>query len=310
MTDRDRISATDLERLSAYLDGELEPSESSSLESRLRDDPTLLQALQELRRTVDTLRSLPAAAPPRDFRLNEQMIGRRSGAGLRNRIRELRLYPVMQLGTAIAGLAFVVLAGFDVLVNNSLAGVSVRREAAPAAAPLAGQSAADALAPGELQDEDEQPMTAEQQLEITAAAEQEFAAEAQAEPGAEADEAPSEAQPEQDLAAAPPAEGTAEAEEQLRAAEPADDLPGAQAEQAVAAEPAGEPEAAGEAGAEPAVGAGAPRAELDADLPSATDQEPPGFRLEGRTALTAAEISLAATTVLLLIFTLRIRRRV
>lgn len=268
MTDRERISAPDLERLSAYLDGELGPSESSRLEARLRDEPTLRQVLHELSGTVDLVRSLPAAPSPRDFRLTEQLAAAR--AGLLERLLGLGLYPVMQLGTAVAALAFVLLAGFDVLVNNSLAGVSLGRDAAPAASPVAGQRAAETIEMEQLQEEIERPMMlAEEQVQGTPEA---FGAADEAQPGAEEGEE----QPEQEAAA-----------EQVGASGP---------------------EAADELGARSAAGGG-PLAESDAAAPPAFDRGESALATEARTALTGAEIGLAAATVLLLITTLRIRRR-
>jgi hypothetical protein len=62
-----RISRDDLERLSAYLDGELSPEERSTLESRLSSEPYLRRRLKELRRVRDLLRSLPRVRPSQEF---------------------------------------------------------------------------------------------------------------------------------------------------------------------------------------------------------------------------------------------------
>ena len=54
-----RISRKDLERLSAYLDGELSPEERLIVEAQLASEPQLRSRLEQLRRIRDLLRSLP-----------------------------------------------------------------------------------------------------------------------------------------------------------------------------------------------------------------------------------------------------------
>ena len=46
----------DIEQLSAYLDGQLGPSDSARLESRLQSDPQLASAYDDLRATRGILR--------------------------------------------------------------------------------------------------------------------------------------------------------------------------------------------------------------------------------------------------------------
>lgn len=121
-----QISPRDLEGLSAYVDGRLPPVEAAALQRRLERDSQLRGALEDLRRTVSLLHSLPKVPVPRSFALTPDMIGRPA----------VRWYPVLQLGTALAGLAFVVVVGFDALAQNqrSLAARVLSGEAeAPAA---------------------------------------------------------------------------------------------------------------------------------------------------------------------------------
>src|SRR3989338_8072522 len=54
----------DLDRLSAYLDGQLSASEKARLEARLRSEADLREALDGLRRGQTALRGLPAPPPP------------------------------------------------------------------------------------------------------------------------------------------------------------------------------------------------------------------------------------------------------
>jgi anti-sigma factor RsiW len=65
----------DIEQLSSYLDGQLSPSESVRLESRLSSDPQLASALIDLRAARGILRKLPLRKASRNFTLTRQMVG-------------------------------------------------------------------------------------------------------------------------------------------------------------------------------------------------------------------------------------------
>ena len=131
MSEQGQVSIRDTEQLSAYLDGRLERSEAASLEARLRQDPQLRLELQELRATVQALSSLPLIRPPRSFTLQPQAVGRRTG------------YPLLQLGTALATLSFLVVIGADLLVNRGAQPTQLADQllAAPAAQPEAAAEA-------------------------------------------------------------------------------------------------------------------------------------------------------------------------
>lgn len=315
MTDWEQISASDWEQLSAYVDGELPPHQAAGLEARLEQDPSLQQALLELRGTVETVRRLPAADPPRNFVLTEQMAGR-TGSGLLAAIRDglggLRLYPTLQLGTALAALALVTLIGFDVVVNNSLAGVSLDGQQAPEAGMVADRVMADDLTlteqPMMLAEEQQAPLPAD----AARAAEYEAG---QAAAGAELEQELAEPEEEQVEAAA---EVAAQTETEPADRDQAPEATGEQeqlateqppaAEQEFAAAPAEQPEAEIIAGTEPAADELRAAEPLGAEQPAESEQAP-GLEPAGRAALTAAEIGLAAATLLLLVFTLRERRR-
>lgn len=68
------LSSRDLELLSAYLDRQLPSQEQRRLEERLKLNPALQNALDELRRTRVMLRSLPKVRAPRNFTLTPAMI--------------------------------------------------------------------------------------------------------------------------------------------------------------------------------------------------------------------------------------------
>ena len=65
----------DLELLSSYLDGQLSPSESARLESRLASDSELRAVMDDLRGARSLLRRLPARKAPRNFTLTRKMVG-------------------------------------------------------------------------------------------------------------------------------------------------------------------------------------------------------------------------------------------
>ena len=118
MNTPEQLPADDLERLSAYIDGELSPAEVAELEMRLSSDPTLKKALLELRSVVKATRSIPAKRLPRSFVLTPEMAGVRRGTR----------FPALQLASALSAVAFVVLIGVDLIGAR----VSVQRAAQPA----------------------------------------------------------------------------------------------------------------------------------------------------------------------------------
>jgi hypothetical protein len=68
-------SSRDLELLSAYLDEQLSQADAARLVSRIKADPELRSAYENLRQTRALLRKLPARRAPRNFRLTPQMVG-------------------------------------------------------------------------------------------------------------------------------------------------------------------------------------------------------------------------------------------
>jgi hypothetical protein len=68
----------DVEKLSAYLDGQLSTAETARLESRLASDPALAAVLDALRQSRSVLRRLPQRRPPRNFTLTPKMAGLRA----------------------------------------------------------------------------------------------------------------------------------------------------------------------------------------------------------------------------------------
>lgn len=89
-------SFRDVAQLSAYLDGQLRPSESASLESRLASEPELAATLEDLRQARGVLRQLPQRRAPRNFTLTPKMVGLKPPLP--------RSYPVFRLASVVATL--------------------------------------------------------------------------------------------------------------------------------------------------------------------------------------------------------------
>jgi anti-sigma factor RsiW len=92
-------SFRDVELLSAFIDGTLNPSDSARLESRLRSDPELRAVMDDLRAARAVLRKLPHRKAPRNFTLTPKM------AGIKPPVP--RSYPVLRFASALATLLLV-----------------------------------------------------------------------------------------------------------------------------------------------------------------------------------------------------------
>ncbi len=109
-------SFRDVELLSAYLDGQLSPSDSARLESRLSSDSNLRAVMDDLRAARGLLRQLPQRRAPRNFTLTPKM------AGIKPPIP--RVYPTLRFATALATLLFVAtfaINGFAPTMTSSFA---------------------------------------------------------------------------------------------------------------------------------------------------------------------------------------------
>jgi anti-sigma factor RsiW len=146
------MNQRDLELLSAYLDGQLKPSESARLESRLQTDPQLASVLTDLRATRNLLRKLPARKAPRNFTLTRKMVGQNPPLP--------RAYPWFRLTTALATLLFIFSFGLNTVSRQMASqtqgfGMGVggadtelfSAEEAPAAAPAATEAPALEMLP-------------------------------------------------------------------------------------------------------------------------------------------------------------------
>jgi hypothetical protein len=130
-----QITPQEWEAISAYLDGELAPKERQRLELRLKDQPELRSALEELRRIRTVLRSQTMLRAPRNFTLTPQMAGIRTTGG---RLRPaMGAFSLLRLSSVLATIFFLV-----VLVGDLAAG-----KMRPTMLPQQQVSNADAPAP-------------------------------------------------------------------------------------------------------------------------------------------------------------------
>jgi anti-sigma factor RsiW len=123
-----QLNDADLELLSAYIDSQLANDERAALEERLRREPALRAALDELRATVVLLHELEPLKPPRSFTLDPQIY----------QPRRTSLFARLNLGSALTAvvLAFLCLAVFTIrglLPTSNTASVSAPMAAATAA---------------------------------------------------------------------------------------------------------------------------------------------------------------------------------
>jgi hypothetical protein len=70
-----KISNRDWIQLSTYLDGELSRKETDQISRRIKNDPALQAALEELRITKDVLSASPELRVPRNFTLSSGQVG-------------------------------------------------------------------------------------------------------------------------------------------------------------------------------------------------------------------------------------------
>lgn len=89
----------EIEQLSAYLDGQLNESDSKRLKTRLESDRELDSVLTDLSFARRLLRSLPKRKAPKNFTLTRHMVGLKPPLP--------KTYPLFRLATVFATLLFV-----------------------------------------------------------------------------------------------------------------------------------------------------------------------------------------------------------
>ena len=111
------MNQRDVELLSAYLDGQLKPSDSARLESRLKSDAELVSVMDDLRAARNLLRRLPQRRAPRNFTLTPKMVGKNPPMP--------HAYPLFRFATTIATLLLFFTLGLNFLAPQMAAQQSV-----------------------------------------------------------------------------------------------------------------------------------------------------------------------------------------
>jgi hypothetical protein len=124
-----QLNDGDLELLSAYIDNQLAAGERGALEERLRLDPRLQAALEELRGTVAVLREIEPLPLPRSFTLDPAAFARRPSP----------LFGWLRLGATLASLLLAMTFAVDLVGQGGMVGAP--SAPAPAAAPQSNDSA-------------------------------------------------------------------------------------------------------------------------------------------------------------------------
>ena len=107
------MNQRDVELLSAYLDGQLKPSDSARLEARLKSDSELVSVMDDLRAARNLLRRLPQRRAPRNFTLTPKMVGQNPPMP--------RAYPLFRFATTIATLMLFFTFGLNFLAPQMAA---------------------------------------------------------------------------------------------------------------------------------------------------------------------------------------------
>jgi len=130
-----KMTPREWETISAYLDGQLALNDRKRLESQLRINPELRQAMEEMRRTRLLIRSQPKLRAPRNFTLTPQMVARSRRVGKRPWWYDLQslVAPAFSAAAAMAGILLIL-----VLIGDWMT-------ARPAASTLVAQAPAETM---------------------------------------------------------------------------------------------------------------------------------------------------------------------
>lgn len=132
----------DVELLSAYLDGQLSPSETTRVEARLGRERDLRNVLGDLRASRSLLGALPQRKAPHDFRLRPQMERLAAPAPV--------AFPILRFASVLASLLFLVtlaVNGLTPLATSYLASAPAPAYGMGGGAPAEAATAAPATSP-------------------------------------------------------------------------------------------------------------------------------------------------------------------
>ncbi|MFH1524011.1 MAG: hypothetical protein ABIF04_03525 [Chloroflexota bacterium] len=125
-------SFRNVERLSAYLDGQLSKADEARLEARVKSNPELAATLDDLRQARSLLHRTPQRRVPRNFTLTPKM------AGIRPPVP--RTVPALSWASAVATLLFIFTLGTNLVGQLSFGASSPMMAAAPAGMGGGGQA--------------------------------------------------------------------------------------------------------------------------------------------------------------------------
>lgn len=107
----ERRRKQELETLSAYLDGELHPTQRQALETRLQHEPRLREQLENLRKTKIMVGYLPHLRAPHNYTLTPEMVTVR-------RRKKQPILGTLRLASALAAILLVVLFSVEFLFTS------------------------------------------------------------------------------------------------------------------------------------------------------------------------------------------------
>jgi len=108
---KDRRLFTEMQKLSAYLDGEMNPDQHRIFDAQLQKKPELQDQLKSLRRTKAVVGYLPRLAAPRCYTLTQDMVDERAKS------KRSFLIPV-RLATSLAAIFLLVLFSVEFIFTN------------------------------------------------------------------------------------------------------------------------------------------------------------------------------------------------
>ncbi len=129
--------------VSAYLDGQLEPTLQATLESDMAQDPTLHRRVEELRQIQDMVQGMGLRVPPRNYLLTPSMVAAPKTESKRRRTPLL----MMRLATSLVAAAFVVTFGLTAVQRGLLPSMMAQTQDAPGEVALMRESVERAALP-------------------------------------------------------------------------------------------------------------------------------------------------------------------
>jgi hypothetical protein len=109
-----QMTSRDYELISAYLDNQLGIQECERLEARLKIDPVLQKALNELSQTRSLLHNLPKIRAPRNYYINAQLVSKTTES------RSIfRWAPTMGIISAVATILLVLVIFGDTILTST-----------------------------------------------------------------------------------------------------------------------------------------------------------------------------------------------